>query len=211
VVNLEKKFMGITEKLQRKKEKMEQEVRARIEEFNSLVSVYLQASFASQLGILDLRMLPQLKIFKHKFNLMTQGRLGNAEKAFVSKLMINEYKLTEEFFKEIDASVKRVCKRQQDMQTYSIYFQNLSQNLFLSVASEMQWSLRLPAFFRSLIKSSMKDAVHKVLTGSDFKAGDARKAAIVVRELSNKMKLSENWLFQYAYPVLMLSKGAKIK
>jgi DNA-binding protein H-NS len=85
-----KKFMGITEKLQGKKEKMEQEVRARIEEFNSLVSVYLQASFASQLGILDLRMLPQLKIFKHKFNLMTQGRLGNAEKAFVSKLMINE-------------------------------------------------------------------------------------------------------------------------
>lgn len=203
--------MGLTEKLQGKKEKMEQEVRARIEEFNSLISVYLQGAAAMQLGIMDLRMLPQLKILKQRFKIPTQGRLGNAEKNYVSKLMMNEYKIPESFFKEIDASIKKVCKRQQDLQTYSVYFQNLSQNLFFAVASEMQITLRLPAFFRSLIKSSMKDAVHKVLTGVDFKAGDTRRAAIVVRELSEKMKLSEDWLFQYAYPVLMLSKGAKIK
>lgn len=203
--------MGLTDKLQSKKEALEQEVRERVEEFNSLVRVYLQATMAVNLGIMDLRMLPDLKLLKQKFKIPTEGKLGVAEKKYVRKLMMSEYKMTEVFFNEVDSSAKRVCKKQQDMPNYFYLFQGLSQSMFMSVANEMQWSLRLPAFFNGLIKRSAKDAIHKVLTSNDFKAADARQAAINTRSLKDKLNLSEEWMLQYMYPVLMLSKGAKVK
>ena len=70
--------MGLTEKLQKKKESLEEEVRNRVEEFNSLIRVYLQATMAVNLGIVDFRMLPDLKLLKQKFKIPTQGRLGVA-------------------------------------------------------------------------------------------------------------------------------------
>ncbi len=203
--------MGLTEKLQKKKETLEQEVRGRVEDFNSLIRVYLQASMAATLGIVDFRMLPDLKALKQKFKIPTQGRLGVAEKAYVRNLMETEYKMTDSFFSEIDSSIKRVCKRQQDAPNYFYLLQGLSQNLFLALTTEMQWSLRLPSFFSSLIKRSTKDAIHNILTATTFKAGDARKASVAVREIKGKMNLSEDWLFQYAYPILMISKGSKVK
>lgn len=203
--------MGLTEKLQKKKEALEEEVRNRVEEFNSLIRVYLQATMAVNLGIVDFRMLPDLKLLKQKFKIPTQGRLGVAEKAYVSKLMINEYGMTESFFNEIDASAKKVCKRQQDFPNYFYLFQGFSQQLFMALASEMQWTLRLPSIFRSLIKKSTKDSIHKILTENNFKAADARRAALDVRALKEKLNLSEDWMYQYAYPVLMISKGSKVK
>lgn len=203
--------MGLTEKLQKKKENLEQTVRTRVEEFNSLIRVYLEASMAVNLGVMDIRMLPDLKLVKQKFKIPTQSRLGVAEKEFAKKMMVAEYKMTDNFFKEIDTSIKKVCKKQQDMQKYFFLFQSLSQDLFLALSSEMQWTLRLPSFFSGIIKSSTKDSVHKILTSANFKAADVRKSAVNVRDLKEKMNLSEDWLFQFAYPVLMLSKGSKVK
>lgn len=203
--------MDLTEKLQKKKEALEEEVRNRVEEYNSLIRVYLQATMAVNLGIMDFRMLPDLKLLKQKFKIPTQGRLGVAEKAFVSKLMMNEYGMTESFFNEIDASAKKICKHQQDFPNYFYLFQGFSQQLFTALVSEMQMTLRLPSIFRSLIKKSTKDSIHKILTTNDFKAADTRKATMDVRALKEKLNFSEDWMFQYSYPVLMISKGAKVK
>ena len=203
--------MGLTQKLQNKKEALEEEVKNKVEEFNSLLRVYLQATMAVNLGIVDFRMLPDLKLLKQKFKIPTQGRLGVAEKAYVRKLMMNEYAMTETFFSEIDASAKKVCKKQQDLPNYFYMFQGISQYLFTALAGEMQWTLRLPAFMRSIIKASTKDAIHKILTSNNIKAADSLLAARHVRELKEKLNFSEDWLFQFAYPVLMLSKGAKVK
>lgn len=203
--------MGLTDKLQKKKENLEEKVRTKVEDFNMLIRVYLQASFAANLGVMDFRMLPDLKLLKQKFKIPTQVRLGVAEKAYVANIMKTEYKLTDSFFSEIDSSIKRVCKKQQDMQSYFGLFQAISQELFTALASEMQWTLRLPGFFSGLIKSSTKSSIHKILTENDFKAMDVRKAAMNVRNLKEKLKFSEDWLFQFSYPVLMLSKGAKVK
>ena len=203
--------MGLTDKLQSKKEALEQQVRERVEEFNTLVRIYLQATMAANLGIVDFRMLPDLKLLKQKFKIATEGKLGVAEKKYVRKLMMNEYKMNESFFNEIDSSAKRVCKKQQDMPNYFYLFQGFSQAMFMSVTNEMSMALRLPAFFNGLIKSSAKDAIHKVLTSNDFKAADARQAAVNTRSLKEKLNLSEDWMLQYVYPVIMISKGSKVK
>mgnify|MGYP003397163118 FL=1 len=203
--------MGLTEKLQKKQAAMQEEAQNRVQDFNSLFGVYLQATMAVNLGIVDLRMLPDLKLMKQKFKIPTQGRLGIAEKAFVSELMMNEYGMDESFFKGIDSSAKKNCKKVQDMQSYFSMLQAFFQQLFMALSSEMGMSLRLPGFFRKLIKSSTKDAIHKILTSNDFKAADARRAAVDVRALKEKLGFSEDWMVQYAFPVLMISKGAKVK
>lgn len=203
--------MGITEKLMKKKEAMEESIRNRSEDFNSLIRVYLQSAMASNLGIVDFRMLPDLKLFKHKLKLPTEGRLGVAEKKYIRKLMHTEYGLEENFFNEIDSSVKRCCKKQQDMPNYFYLFQGFSQDLFMAVAGEMQMALRLPAFFRSWIKKMTKETIHKLLTSNDFKAADVRQATINVRTYKEKLNFSEEWMLQYTFPVLMIAKGAKVK
>ncbi len=203
--------MGLFDKLQKKQDAMQQELVNNVQDYQSLFSVYLQATMAVNLGIVDFRMLPDLKLFKQKFKIPTKGRLGVAEKEYVSQLMMNEYGVTESFFQEIDASAKKRCKKLQDMQGYFGMLQAFFQQLMKVLASEMGMALRLPAFFKKLIKSSTKDAIHKILTSNDFKAADARLAAMDVRALKEKLGFSEDWMFQYAYPFMMLSKGSKAK
>jgi len=58
--------MGLTEKLQKKQAAMQEEAQNRVQDFNSLFGVYLQATMAVNLGIVDLRMLPDLKLMKQK-------------------------------------------------------------------------------------------------------------------------------------------------
>lgn len=203
--------MGLTEKLMKKKERMEETIRNQSEDFNSLIRVYLQAAMASSLGIVDFRLLPDLKLFKQKLRIPTEGRLGVAEKKYIRKLMLAEYGIEELFFNEIDSSVKRCCKKQNDMQNYFYLFQGFSQDLFMAVAGEMQMALRLPAFLRSWIKKMTKDTIHNLLTTNDFKASDVRQAAVNVRAYKEKLHFSEDWMLQYTFPVLMIAKGAKVK
>lgn len=190
---------------------MEESIRNQSEDFNSLVRVYLQAVMASSLGIVDFRMLPDLKLFKQKLKIPTEGRLGVAEKKYIRKLMYNEYGIEEVFFNEIDSSVKRCCKKQNDMPDYFYKFQGLSQDLFMAVAGEMQMALRLPAFFRSWIKKMTRETIHKILNTNDFKAADVRQASMNVRAYKQKLHFSEEWMLQYTFPVLMIAKGAKVK
>ncbi|HQJ91240.1 MAG TPA: hypothetical protein PLB70_11560, partial [Paludibacteraceae bacterium] len=69
----------------------------------------------------------------------------------------------------------------------------------------------LPSIFKGLIRSMIKKTIHEVLTKDVWKAADVRQACVNVRMYQQKLHLSEDWMFEYVYPVLMIAKGSKAK
>ena len=92
-----------------------------MEDYMSLVRVYFQASIAAQVGIANLAMFPDLRMFKTTLHVPTQGnKLGVGEKAHCRKMMKEIYHTDDGFFKEIDQSIRHNCKRITDVQAHSI-------------------------------------------------------------------------------------------
>ena len=74
----------------------------------TLIRVYFQAEIALDLGITNLAVLPDLRVFKTTLRVPTQGgRLGIGEKARCKKMLKELYSMEDDFFKEIDQSVRR--------------------------------------------------------------------------------------------------------
>lgn len=204
--------MGLSDILKNKKQQQEEKVKEKVQYFMTLVNVYIQASSAATLGIMNLQQLPQLKVLKQKFKIPTEGgRLGLAEKKYVANVMKTEYKLSDSFYDEIDTSIKKCCKKVNDLQSYGIWFQTLLQELMTAVSLDMQVGLRLPLVFRKWMKSMMKESVHKILTSGDFKSADLRQSAANVRVYAEKLHLSENWLTDICYVYIILARGSQMK
>jgi len=204
--------MGILSKLMSKKEEMEEKVRAKEEEYISLIRVYFQSVMAANLGVTNIRMLPDLAMFKRMLKIPTQnGRLGLGEKTASRKILMQDYGLSDHFFDEIDSSIKKLCKRQTDIQGFFFTFQGFSNDLLMAVGTDMQWKLRLPAFFRKMLHSLTEKTIHDVLTKNDWKAVDVRQACWNVRAYNEKLNYSEKWMVEYIFPILMIAKGAKVK
>ena len=78
--------MGFLSKLFGKKQ--DEKKAGGIEDYMMLVRVYFQSAIASQLGINNLAMLPDLRMFKATLKVPTQNnKLGVGEKAFCKKMM----------------------------------------------------------------------------------------------------------------------------
>ncbi|MCQ2230910.1 MAG: hypothetical protein MJZ30_03535 [Paludibacteraceae bacterium] len=204
--------MGLSDYLKKKRKEQEDSAAESIKNYMSLVNVYIQASSAAVLNIIDLRQLPQLKVLKQKYKIPTEGgRLGLAEKKFVAERMQAEYKLPQSFFDEIDASIRKCCKKVTDLQSYGIWFQTLLQDAMTAVSLDMQVGLRLPLFLRKWMKSMLNDSMHRICTGGDFKSADLIKSAANVRLYKEKLHLSENWLSEICYIYAILARGGRMK
>lgn len=204
--------MGILSKLMNRKEQMEEKVREKEEEYISLIRVYFQSVMAANLGITNIRMLPDLAMFKRMLKIPTQnGRLGLAEKTASRKFLMQEYGLSEQFFNEIDTTVKRLCKRQNDIQNFFFLFQGFSNDLLMAIGSDMQWKLRMPGIFKKVIRSLIEKSVNDVFTKNSWKAADVRQAAFNVRGYNEKLGFSQKWIVEFLYPILMIAKGSKVK
>lgn len=203
--------MSLIDKITQKASEKQDAIRQKSEEYNSLIRVYLQAVMAADLKVMDLRMLPDLTMFKRKLKVATEGgRLGVAEKKYVRKYMIEAYGMTDLFFNEIDASAKKFCKKQNDIPNYLYAFQGFSQALFSAVGTDMQYKLRIPSIFKGLLKSLTKKSISKILTKTNWKNLEERTSCESVRSFQSKLHLSEEWMFEYVYPVFMIAKGAKL-
>ena len=204
--------MGILSKLMSKKEAMEEKIREKEEEYISLIRVYYQSVMAANLGITNIRMLPDLAMFKRMLKIPTQnGRLGLAEKTSARKILMQDYGLSEQFFDEIDSSIKRQCKRQTDIQSFFFTFQGFSNDLLMAVGTDLQWKMRLPGFFKKMLRSITEKSVHDVMTKNKWKAVDVLKACRNVRAYSEKLGYSEKWMSEFVFPILMIAKGSKVK
>ena len=150
--------MGIFSKLFKKNETVSAK---NVEDFVSLTRVYFQSVLAANLGITNIRFIPDVANFKRLFKIPTQGgRLGLGEKAASRKMLMQDYGISENFFKEIDASIKKCCRTQNDVQAYLFMYQGFSNDLMMLVGNLMQWKFRLPSIFKGALHTMTEKTIH---------------------------------------------------
>lgn len=199
--------MSIFSKLFGKNKDKEQTKVGGMEDFMLLIRVYYQAVMASQIGINNLGALPDLRIFKQTYHVATvNNKLGIAERKHCRKLMQDIYGISDDFFTEIDGSIRKHCRKIQDAQSYLIQFQGFSQDLMMLMGNLMQWKMRLPSFFRGALREMTAKQVHQVLTKNDWKDEGVRRACVSVRKYNNVLGYTEQWMTEYVHTIVMLAK-----
>ena len=116
------------------------------------------------------------------------------------------YKTDEVFFKEIDQSVRRNCKKLPDMQVYMVQFQNFTQDLMMLMGNLMKFKLRVPSIFKKAIYSMTAKTVHDIFTKNSYTDPSVIKAVMNIRKYNSKLNFSEKWISDFVYQVVMLAK-----
>ena len=197
--------MGFFSKLFGKKES---EVKVGgMEDFMTLIRVYFEASLAVNLGINNLGMLPDLRTSKTTLRVPTlNNKLGLGEKNQCRKMMREMYGLGDDFFKEIDQSMRKNCRKIQDVQPYMVQFQGFSQDLMMLVGNLMKFKLRLPSFMKKAIYTMTEKTVSDLFTKNDYTDPGVIKAVMAVRQYDKRLGFSQKWITDFVYQVVMLAK-----
>ena len=178
-----------------------------MEDYMNLVRVYFQASIAAGVGITNLAMLPDLRVFKTTLHVPTQNnKLGVGEKAACRKMMKEIYGTNDNFFKEIDQSIRKNCRKLQDVQPYMIQFQGFSQDLMMLMGNLMKFKLRLPSIFKGAIYKMTEKTVTDIFNNNNYKDPGVLKAVVAVRQYNHRLGFTEKWTTDFVYQVVMLAK-----
>ncbi|EHG17091.1 hypothetical protein [Prevotella histicola] len=198
--------MGIISSIFNRGEK-EQVKSGGMEDYMMLVRVYFQSVLASRLGINNLAMLPDLRTYKQTFRVPTlNNKLGLGEKVSVRKTMKNIYKVDDSFFDEIDASIKKNCKKMQDVQPYLYQFQGFTQDLMMLVGNLMKFKLRVPGIFKKVIYTMTEKTVNDIFDKNDFMDPGVIKAVMSIRQYDQRLRFSRKWVTDFVYQIVMLAK-----
>ena len=199
--------MGFLSKLYPHKENENAQKGGGMEDFMTLIRVYYQAAIACKVGITNLNALPDLRVFKQTLHVATvNNKLGLGEKQRCRKMLNEIYGMEDNFFKEIDESIKRNCKQIQDVQTYMYVFQGFSQDLMMVVSNTMQWKLRIPSIFKKTLYGVVEKGVNNILTKDNWKDDAVRKGVIGIRQYQKRLGYSQDWMTQYVYHIILLAK-----
>jgi hypothetical protein len=203
--------MGFLSKLFGRKNADESEKKVGgMEDFMTLIRVYFQAVIASDLHITSLQALPDLRVFKATLRVPTQnGRLGLGEKTRCKKMLKEMYEMDDQFFKEIDQSINRRCKKIQDVQPYLIQFQAYVQDIMMLTGNLMKFKLRLPGIFKKALRTMTEKTVNDIFNKNDFTDPSTLKTVVSVRELNKRLGFSQKWTTDFVYRVVMLAKKEK--
>ena len=197
--------MGFFSNLFRKKTANEEGRVGGIEDFMTLIRVYYQAVMAGNLGISNINMLPDLAMFKRTLKVATQNnKLGLAEKARCKKMLMQIYNLDEEFFKEIDASIKKNCRNVNMVNGYFFQFQRFNESLMMAVSNEMKYTMRIP--FKKMLYTHTEAAISNILTKNNWKDEAMFKTVGAVRQLQHSLGYSSQWMTDFVYNVIRLAK-----
>lgn len=178
-----------------------------MEDYMHLVRVYFQASIAAGLGITNLSALPDLRVFKSTLHVPTvNNKLGVGEKSHCKKMLKDLYRVDDNFFTEIDQSIKKNCKKIQDVQIYLVQFQGFTQDLMMLVGNLMKFKLRLPSFFKKVIYTMTEKTVSDIFTKNDYTDAGVMKTVVAVRQYAKRLGFSQQWITGFVYQVVMLAK-----
>lgn len=178
-----------------------------MEDFMTLIRVYYQSVLAANLGITNIGMLPDLATFKRTLKVATQNnKLGVAERSRCKKMLEQIYGMNENFFKEIDLSIKKNCKRITDVQPYLFAFQGFNNDLMMLIGNIMQWELRIPSFFNKLLGTRIEQKINDILTKNSWKDEATFKTVYAVRQYKEKLGYSAEWMSNYVFKVVTLAK-----
>ena len=202
--------MGFFSKLFGRKDDEGQQKAGGMEDFMTLIRVYFQAVMASDLGITNMAALPDLRVFKATLHVPTQNnKLGLAEKARCKKMLKEIYGMSDDFTKEIDQSIRKRCKKPQDIQTYMIQFSAFSQDLLMLTGNLMKFKLRVPSIFKSAIRTMTEKTVNDIFNKNDFSDAGVMKTVVAIRQYAQKLGFSQPWISDFVYRVVMLAKKEK--
>ncbi len=178
-----------------------------MEDYMTLVRVYFQASLASNLGINNLSMLPDLRLFKTTLHVPTvNNKLGVGEKNQCRKMLKEIYNTDDGFFKEIDQSIKKNCHKIQDVQMYLILFQAFSQDLMMLIGNLMKFKLRVPSFMKKAIYAMTEKTVDDIFNKNDFSDASVLKTVVDIRQYDKRLGFSQKWVTDFVYQIVMLAK-----
>lgn len=179
-----------------------------MEDYMTLVRVYFQATLAARLGITNLAMLPDLRVFKSTLHVPTvNNKLGVGEKTRCKKMLKELYKTDDNFFDEIDLSIKKNCRKLQDVQPYLIQFQGFTQDLMMLLGNLMKFKLRVPGFFKKALYVMTEKTVNDIFTKNDFSDAAVIKSVMAVRQYDKRLGFSQKWVTDFVYQVVMLAKN----
>ena len=200
--------MGILSNLFGKKKNDDEQVRVGgMEDFMMLIRVYYQAVIAMNLGITNLAFLPDLRIFKQTLHVATvNNKLGIGEKNKCKKMLIDMYGMSDSFFKEIDSSIKKNCRTQNDIKNYLIMFQGFSQDLMMLIGNLMQWKFRMPSMFHKALRNMTAKTINQILTRNDWKDEAVRRTCVNIRKYAVTLGYYESWMSEYVFKIVMLAK-----
>ena len=197
--------MGFLGNLFRKNAANEEAKVGGIEDFMTLIRVYYQAVMASNLGISNINMLPDLAMFKRTLKVATQNnKLGVAERSRCKKMLMQAYGLGESFFKEVDASIKKNCRNVNMVNSYFFQFQRFNESLMMAVSNEMKYTMRIP--FKKMLYAQTEAAISNILTKNDWKDAAMFKAVNEVRQLQHALGYSGQWMTDFVFNVIRLAK-----
>ena len=197
--------MGFWNKLFGKKE--EEHKVGGMEDFMTLIRVYFQAAMAADLGISNLSALPDLRVFKSTLKVPTvNNKLGVGERNRCKNMLKSMYGMDDEFFKEIDGSLRKRCKKVQDAQSYLLQFQGFTQELMMLTGNLMKFKLRLPGFLKKALYSMTEKTVNDIFNKNDYSDPAVMKSVVAVRQYSQRLGFSQNWITNFVYKVVMLAK-----
>ena len=178
-----------------------------MEDFMTLIRVYFQAAMAADLGITNLAALPDLRGFKSTLKVATvNNKLGVGERTRCKKMLKEMYGMDDEFFKEIDSSLRKRCKKIQDAQTYLLQFQGFTQEIMMLTGNLMKFKLRLPGFMKKALYTMTEKTVNDIFNKNDFSDPAVLKSIVAVREYNRRLGFSQKWVTDFVYKVVMLAK-----
>ena len=199
--------MNILSKIFGMKSADEQQKTRGMEDFMTLIRVYFQAAMASDLGITNLAALPDLRVFKTTLHVPTvNNRLGVGERSRCKKMLTDIYQMDDVFFKEIDSSIKKRCRKIQDVQVYMLQFQAFTQDLMMLVGNLMKFKLRLPSFMSKALYTMTEKTINEIFNKNDYTDPGVLKTVVSVRQYAAKLGFSEQWTTSFVYKIVMLAK-----
>ena len=182
-----------------------------MQDYMMLIRVYFQSAIAATIGINNIALLPDLRLFKSTFKVRTEhNKLGLGEKNACKKMLKQMYGHDDAFFKEIDRSIAKNCHKVQDVQTYLYQFQGFTQDLMMLTSNLMKFKLRLPSFFKKAIYAMTEKTVNELFNKNDYSDSGTLKAVASVRKYNQKLGFSEAWVTNFVYQVVMLAKKEKM-
>lgn len=198
-------LFNIFTKKEFKKEEVEKV--AGMEDFMTLIRVYYQSVMASNLGITNLGFLPDMAVFKRSLKIPTQNnKLGIAEKSKCKKMLMQIYGLSDDFFKEIDLSIKKNCRNVNDIKNYLFMFQGFSQDLMMLIGNLMKWKFRMPSMFKKVLYNLTEKTINDILTRNDWKDNSVHKTCANIRKYQHTLGYSQKWMTEYVYKIVLLAK-----
>ena len=159
-----------------------------MQDYMTLIRVYFQSAIAAEVGITNMAMLPDMRVFKATFHVPTQNNTDDS------------------FFKEIDQSIHKHCHKMQDVQVYMLQFQNFTQDLMMLVGNLMKFKLRLPSMFRKALYTLTEKTVNDIFTKNDFKDPGVIKTVLGIRKYNQRLGFSQKWITDFVFQVVMLAK-----